>query len=1819
MEFVDNTGHMFSLKSYSDKPIGYEYDENDYIFWIDSNNTSKLSINNYYSRPIYALYELNKDFNVNELENDHNKIIDIEIYFNDSNVFKLISSKRLQRALSNKTEKLTDYINLNIFEDGEEIYNFIKDSLTNEDLYCIKTKETLKDTADINYLLIPIYPIALAKEEGTWISNLMIHIHNNSNDTDEWCPISVGGEFISEYEELIINGRNMGVNLPKDILKSVYSESLYNDEFNEALYNEKIKEYMINYMNIRGEIGNFKSAIDSLKWFGYGNKITIAKLLRTDNDFKQQYLLDYFDISNDILESFKTFVSDALISLRIMINKESDEQYPLENTNIEKTFYGENKPKMISLIDNYEKIRIGNHDMPIEDDEEKYWYWKPYFDFSFNELGVKLICLSYYYKKYFLPIHLNIHSTSLGYRVFANDIKLTNTIGISQSEPSVILNNKNEVIFTGNGLHYFTKQIHYIDDKFNEYDLGSNNVETDERTWYYLNDTCVNIPIYFKENQYYNCVLLLFKDIDKTLYNSINKLVKEYYSDNNSKLTEFINILKTCKNDYKILSTDDIETVIANTHLDINKTNNELNEFVTYVGKLLNKIEYASDLDKLRSIINIINNDSTEVLYESHFNFIQSDNNKYKNFIIYPKKFNINIDKNGNVNSNYFNYWIDNKFILKLLVNNRWYEYNFELRIHNPQITFGKLKYRYFSNDHNYLLNKTNEQNNLHNIVFCDSKDVDKILDENKDFYLLKSKYIIQLGQLNIDNIKNELESYNIINIDDYAYVTLFNLTNGNYFIQWDNIDEQLCYIYNFNKSILDIYNKCISTISINNNAQYLIYPKSWGEPIFIENNCKKFNDLIRNIYALDNNESWVETFDYNNIDYIYQFFKQNYFLLSPFKQLKYIDDDNKQVLFNSYMHNEELVNINDINFDININQIIKYHLDHNLLYIDGTLLNNEFYQFIKYIDIMGIEHEIYLHKDLIGKNIIFNAAYIGYNKTLICAYEGNDIYILNEEYNENGESSYYIIDCTKESEKYSLFRHEGHENDEEFDYHTYISYDNIVNLYYDPINNTYVNGETVYTIYDKLYFNTDQTMSKYQTLVNLPNSSKYKNSIHIFNIYENKLHELNVLEFHDNINMWIDGLNFVHNTKYYNIDDNIEHINEEKLKIYITGNQSTFIDTRYPDTYGLHWASVKGTSENKPLVPIEKNSIDDYNGFYVHRDYSLYYTNSNPLEIWKLPNIFEYDTEEFSYYEDKNKTYIGYYLYNNLDDFYINRYIEKTLIDEYKDNDIDIHKEETGNIVISIYDPIVKNIYNIKENYKYNVYYTISFTNESKEDIDVSLNDIEKKTYKYVKVKFYINKIHIVRNRFYTVNEYLNYLTKENIPYYEGDTFDSNGYKYKKIIIRGVEYNIRLIEFKYKYIYEDVKSDENNNTPHNISNQNPSMYWFDIDENSLVSLPSHLNNIERFIDNNESPEELISNLDKYIELHEQYGRYSPDSKYAKYKYKNYLAKDLTGYTGTYRIELLSNTIVDNNIILYVEVIDKDGNIVNYDNVENNILTLNGSEQCVTLFMQIAYGNFKFIEGSYVIPKLIKIYNAKEQLKYIPKESGKNLVTAKYLNKEYIYGDNNNEYVYNLYNKFFKLDYNVYDIYLSNKILKKQLLHSVYNCVDSIKLDTYLNYDFYLMHDNDYWYGIYISQETVDNARNKNDLILKNDDKTKYINNEYILEYYRSSEEYLINRLEFNSTEGFNQFNNDDIIACYIYNNDRLPFNANISSKWKISPISLGTNIGTSFESNGEMTILSLPKNNNVYERGYYKIDVKYSLDRDIQHQFKNTTTIKIN
>jgi len=1753
MEFVDNTGHIFSLPSYKEKPIGYEYDEYSYIFWIDSNNTSKLSVNNFYSKPIYALYELNKDFNIEELEDDYNKILDIEIYFDNSNVYKLISSKELQNLISQKDFKLTDYVNLNLFNNDEEQYNLLKSKLINEDLYCVKTEEIKyaneQDVigTSINYLMIPIYPIAMSKEAGNWISNLMIHIHNNSNNTDEWCYISIGGEFINEYEELIINGRNMGISLPKDILKSIYQESLYNDEYNEALFNKKMKEYMLNYMNIKGETGNFRSAINSLKWFGYGDKITISKLLRTDNQFKEQFILDYFDISYDILESYKSFVANAFISLMIMINKETDELYKfdIDDENLYNGFLGENKPKMQSLIDYYEKIKIGNHDMPIEDDEEKYWYWKPYFDFSFNELGTKLICLAYYYKKYFLPVHLSIHSASLGYRVFSNDIKLTNTVGSITSYPSIVLNNKNEVEFNGNGIHYFTKQIHYIDEYFNEFKMSETefdkyNTPNENYNLYIVNDTCINIPISFISNEinngYFNCVLLLQK-----------------------------------------------------------KSNNE-------------------------------------VIYESHFAFCESESYSYKNFIIYPKKLNTKITDNHK-ESRFIEYWIDNDFIIKLLVNNKWYEYNFILKIHNPTIDFGTLSYRYYFNDHNYLLSKicNNTNTYIHNILLCGKDDVNKIVDTSINREINNSNLFYN-GYL-LDNTSNRIP-------DNYKCMQLSNIyfNNKRIYINW---------VSNDNNNIKDVYviykhkmNEIINGLNIekltnihfididelnDDEVTILIYPTQFN-PIFIDSDLYKINELIWNTFNLDGNISWLESFDTScDLDSdksIYQYFKQNYNILSPFKQIKFINNDTKKISFNSYMHNKQLVDMNDINYDINIYNIISYHLEHNLLYIDGTLLDNSFYQYIVYED-----NEIYIHNDLIGNDIYFIPRSLG-NNILLCAYKDINYTLIRTNENE------YMIS--------------------EVD----ITEDDVVVLSYNENTNEYYDDSNTYSLYDKLYRNTDLIDSNYLSTFNLPNIMKYKNSIHLFGLYEPIEERINVLMFHNNIDMHINGLNFKHG-----ITKNIN--NNEELTFYVNGKINSNIDSRYPNIYGLYWTSPFKNGGNKPLLPKETISLINKFGFYIKRDYSQIYDNPNStLKIYELDNIYEFDTNEFTYFKESNEIYIGSLTYSSIEQFYINNFIESNLIDEYKDIDINIKyiKDDSSDIEIigawknivtdeiihikkyvtnsteliitteedkiftvslddfnnnyikvkliyCFYDNKVKDLNDLTKYYLNKLSYTIKFVDENNNEIqNISLNMIDNKEYDKVIVSFYYNKAHIVRNRFYMVADYIQEMIDNDINIQYNITKEDK--YYFNLSVNNEVYKVELIEFNTLYEYEDQEY------MHLISNQNPSVYWYNYDKNGMESLPSYLNEIERYVyDEHDSIENIVDSLNKYVEKYFASKQYADDSEEARYYYSNYLVKDLTGINGKFIIELETDI---NELRLCIEVINGDDIVTYYTGDE---FILNGNEDQVRCYIQLI-NNVNTVNG-YFIPKLTKIIEKEQRLVYNASESGNNIIKVKYLNKEFEYGDNDCEFVYNLYKDFFDLKFNIYDIYFEGNTLKTKLLNSVYDYINSLKLDTYLNYDFYLMHDNQYWYCLYISQETCNKIQSSDDLKLQDKDKKLYVYDEfnkhkYILNYERSSEEYLINRLEFNSSNGFNQFKTDDIVCCYLYNNDRLPFNASISSKWNIHPMSLGMSTDTSFESNGEMTILSLPKNDAKYECGYYKVTVKYSLDRDIQHQFKNTSTIRI-
>lgn len=488
MKFVDNGGHIFELKSYSKLPIGYEYETTPYVFWVNNEYGSTLSINNYYVLPIRIVTGKNTTS------------IELSI---ESNIFKFYDAKFEQSdTLEIDENDFTDHLVL-----GED--NRIKVTI---------------DDKQTEYHLYTFYVFAYSENPETWLSNILIKTNNK-----EWCPITVGATFEDEIEQLVINGTNIGVSLPKDILKAVYQTPYYTDTIDENMYNTKLKEYLINHMVIKSECGNYRSALASLNWFGWGDRISLSKLVQTDNAFMEQFIHDYFDIKTDVTDAFKMFKQTTLLSLSVKANQTTDEYHELNNDVV--WFNGEGSPILESLLEKTEVVNINGLD-----------YTKSYYRYTFKELAIKLSCLANMYKKYFLPIHLSIHSASVREQVYANDIKFLTTSFNSISEHIIFtsdnfLNTTRTTIvkFDNTSVYelYNADSDIFVDSNYNifeHYNLDYCSKENDDVFFNVNKQLIVKVPIYFEtindklsttndnrvavEQLPYNCTIILERDGD---------------------------------------------------------------------------------------------------------------------------------------------------------------------------------------------------------------------------------------------------------------------------------------------------------------------------------------------------------------------------------------------------------------------------------------------------------------------------------------------------------------------------------------------------------------------------------------------------------------------------------------------------------------------------------------------------------------------------------------------------------------------------------------------------------------------------------------------------------------------------------------------------------------------------------------------------------------------------------------------------------------------------------------------------------------------------------------------------------------------------------------------------------------------------------------------------------------------------------------------------------------------------------------------------------------------------------------------------------
>lgn len=713
MNFIDRTGHIFNLTSYDEYPIGYEYEETPYIFYFETERGSKLSVNNYYFRPVRIVtkvkqgdevcidikiensakfYLINSDviedklLNIDSIndsiklfensitqsqhlhytesirlneqgskpfkgcvvdESDPDVRLGTEIYY--TNAF---SNKEYTGTIYHKAdlEIGTTYLNeegsdIVITEETDndmlfgqitigELSKYIKlNQLTREVLVTDENESSLSNIhiKEDLYLINTFYVVVNSAEQGVWSTNVLINVD------DEYCPITVCAEIIDEQEELIINGQNIGVKLPKEIVQAIYSGNYNVSIADEKTYYNKMKEYLMNYMLLKGEMGNYRSAINSLKWFEWGDKLTISRLMRNDNRIQRQYVKDFFDLINDNIYSYKLFKDTALLSIELQLNEDKEAELQIQGK--QTGFIGEGKPRIEKLFDSLKEVKY---------EEEEYAYVRGYFDFTFNDLGLKLAALKYYYEKYFLPLYIRIHKVYMNNHVYANDIKLinktshgitanpifiTNDTVITDEETNeikeVLINNGSSIVYfnryykkdnskpyityddEGNPIEY---NLLYIDENYNEFTHYTNDyVEASEDMFYEVNETCLKIPISLPHKEggyeYYNVTLMLSRYINK----------------NNESILD----------------------------------NEESNLF-----ELLN----------------------------NKFSFIQTDDKLYEGIVLYPKIINESVQNNFDVM-----YWLNNRFRIDLIINNKPYVYTFTTKMPEFNIEMGTLEYKYDS------------------------------------------------------------------------------------------------------------------------------------------------------------------------------------------------------------------------------------------------------------------------------------------------------------------------------------------------------------------------------------------------------------------------------------------------------------------------------------------------------------------------------------------------------------------------------------------------------------------------------------------------------------------------------------------------------------------------------------------------------------------------------------------------------------------------------------------------------------------------------------------------------------------------------------------------------------------------------------------------------------------------------------------------------------------------------------------------------------------------------------------------------------------
>lgn len=2004
MIFLDRSGHTFELPSWAYEPIGHEFEENQYTFWIDSKKLDKLSVNNYYCRPIYFIVPYN------DTTSSLDSSVDISISI-DSNKFWLVSTVDIQDIV-NQGQSVNEYFDYGIDESSQ------KKTLDNDDLVVVSFKlgdefenAKIHDGQDSlarnpwpksNLALVTFYVLCNSDVEGTWLTNILIHVspkNDNGIVDEDWCSITVGGEFVEQNEILYVNGVNMGIELPKDMFRAIWQCSFVNNEFNESIYNQKLKEYLMNYMGIHGEIGNYDSAIKSIKWFGYGDKLMMVKLLQTDNNVKTQFIRDYFDINTDILESFKTFKNSTYVSLIMQANQLTGGSYKQD---LDKQFWGEGTPKLESLFDKTVEVEY-------DYDNEKFKYIAPWYDFSFYELGLKLACLKHYFKKYFLPIHLSVHSASIEHRVFMNDLKMiTMASGSMIAEQPVGLENYGQVKFVNVHQLEFNHQVHYVDDKLNEFSDSSSNIIG--QSSYYINDTCLNVPIRFvdkvdadgnRQDTYFNCVLLLEKKND--LYDSTlpyrikfntkvnlssNKLViyrhttreiidldtlQLAYSEDNVKWSGFTkgydNLLSKLEKSYIYkaytsayqddehaalsLTSDRFETKysIDLTKLVIDESNGKSTTLANIIGKdiisindkeqeisvdgwwvyiptrsevqtnpivpsdayveiicmpsvwLMAKFDESEVFDvridgktiKNKCKITLLND--TKLLYESHFSFVQTESHQYNSFVLYHKL----------IGNHELSQLVNKELVLRLLVNGIWYKYEFTPKMPDIALQCGTLEYKY-------------RQNEFDDKFAQLSMLSDTAIKFNSYMY---EPRLVEMNDINyVKNISEYILKNNIITVDD----ELISACNAKYIVYGDQNLKIL-----FPNSLLENGN----TITLKSSDILFAYKiGKFNTSIFILNDTLKF---VKNMLCsiVDNKLSiWQRVYDSRQIETYHQ--QTEYIKVAEeesedmIEDIVFVCEDGKLVydgveyeVFDGYFFNNnqnrylsKFEESKDIMYnDKFLNHIILYDIyepitvvkniygNYEIIKIacNGVTFDNTSVKMNNTIQVnvsddevidapSAVETIIYgtplWDDDIYSNDVDLYSEYTNYDITQksqefiqnkfndsTIQSEVSEAYRLSNRDADNGITervSYYYEYSDFTGKKYfalsevtpSQFDSTNHLPDKsqtniwEFIDNTFgpwfsnkkrgIDNVKVCTIYYDLFNNmtTITDDETQEKMVQR-YVDIDWCEdNNYSAATTKVWKSKDNEGNTKFNLKYQKLNSINVKLFDDDNSRYVIYAKVGYYRKdnsgnFYEVDQNSLSVKEMMMVFEGQVCDNLYIGlTLYLCAYGKEFFTDYSYSSNHQFKSNDIKDISDLEGTENDDIYQLYKDNATIKHYTIIDNqyiVLLYDTVEPLYINFHNDEIVyddqpGLYIYD------LSSLTEKDVqakLDVIKTNEIDDKDKEYHKDIINLesYDDVdglsnaIKSLY-VTDDYSGNtVMKDYSYTKDN--------------VYVVKRITDEVGDIHIRLGLVFYESDKDGYYTQDEMKQMtsllvvvktksDGQVISIQEVKYGDVeCIVTLDDSLELdILFKITITDESILDSEHKELKYRSANRIriPKVGIFPILRKDIVEM---------------SKLKYEGNRDKIV------GE-SIDNNVVRYKYANtssnlepqiYEHSSDTGFN--WNISKLSP--VEDDTYGYVE---NDEYVVNLYNkfFKNSLMYIQDGK------VEEVSDDVIKVEYVYSIEKQYDIWKQSHSLSHVDKSSqtlithidgyddaywmmdGKAYSELSSLEKQELANYARYQHSVECKSDFYdcKAYYDGVEVEFANNVFDKSYHKFITSLVG---LDRFLDYDFYLMHDNDYWHGIFISKDTINKLDTKSKLKVNKEQKTLLTSGDsgevnewyynytgYELRYVNENVDFLINRMVFNKSNGINHFNQDDLIAMTIDTNNRIPTDIMQGSKWKVDPMSKNMLHAEIFDSNTEMTIIPYPNGQSYYDRGYYNVDIRYSLDGNNQNQYKKIAKIRI-